>query len=132
MSTNKKLDVLFIEDNNSVFDSDTKIFDELFNKVDKVKGDQKALKLIQNNKYDVIIDDMSVDPVDGTTFMKQIKEMKPELVLVSLILGDYEEKIGDIIEFGVHAFVLTPEQFEPALEAISKLDTSPKPEKKLP
>ncbi len=126
MSKDIKKNILFIKDENSQFDSQSQAFNELFAKVDKVVGEQKALKLIYNNHYDIIVSDLSVNPVDGTIFMKQIKEMRPEQEIVTLMLTEDEDKLGDLIEFGVHAFVLTSEQLEQALETIAQMNSTEK------
>ena len=55
MNTGKKWNVLFIKDDKSMFDSDTEMFNTLFNKVDKVLGRAGALKLFKSNDYDMII-----------------------------------------------------------------------------
>lgn len=126
MSTDTKKTILFIKENESMFDSETKMFSELFSKVDKVLGEQKALKLIYNNHYDIIINDQSVEPLEGITFMKQIKEMKPEQEIVTLMLTEDEDKLGGLIEEGIHAFVLTPDQFDQALETVAGMHSTPK------
>jgi DNA-binding NtrC family response regulator len=119
---NKKLNVLFIKDEKSMLDSDSKMFTELFNKVDMAVDDHKALKLVFANEYDIIINDISVNPIDGITFSKQIKQNKPEQNIVTLVSLKDEDKIGGMIEAGIHAFVLSPEQFDQALEAIANMD----------
>lgn len=123
---NKKLNVLFIKDDKSMMDSDSKMFTELFNKVDKAVDDHKALKLIFANEYDIVINDISVNPIDGITFSKQIKQNKPEQNIVTLVSLKDEDKIGGMIEAGIHSFVLSPEQFDQALEAIANMDANEK------
>lgn len=125
MSIVKKHNILFIKEENSGFDSETQVFDELFGQVDKVLGEQKALKLIYKNRYDIIVSDLSVNPLDGITFMKQVKELKPEQEIVTLMLTEDENKLGDLIEGGIHAFILTPEQFTQALETIAQMSPTP-------
>lgn len=117
----KKKNILFIQDENSLFDIKSKMFDRLFESTEKIMGEQKALKLIYNNNYDIIINDISVNPLDGISFMKQIKQMRPSQEIVTLVAPTDEDKLGDLIESGIHAFVLIPEQFEQALEAISQM-----------
>ncbi|MEA1982392.1 MAG: response regulator [Campylobacterota bacterium] len=123
---NKNSNILFIKEENSEFNYETQAFDSFFEKVEMVLGEQKALKLIYKNKYDVIVNDMSVDVEEGITLMKQLKEMKPQQEFVSLVLPKDEERIGDLMEAGVHTFVLTLEQFDQALEAIAHLDPAAK------
>ncbi len=123
---NKKLNVLFIKDENSMLETNAKAFTELFNKVEIAPDKHKALKLIYANEYDIIIHDITTDPIYGTTFTKQIKDMKPKQVQVALVAAKDEENIGGLIDFGVHTFLLTPEQLDQALEVISQMDTTPK------
>jgi len=121
MSTKKKLNILFIQNSESTMNVETEKFNELFAKVDMVLGEQKALKLIYNNEYDIIVSDITVKVDDGITFMKQVKQMKPNQRIITLIAPIDEEKLGGLIEGGIDAFVLTPEQFEQALEAIAQV-----------
>lgn len=115
--TNKS--VLFIETEESMFDYKTTAFDDFFNNIERVKGEQKALKLIYKNQYDAIVSDMSVNVEDGVTFMKQIKEMKPQQIIFTLVATKDEGNIGALIDAGIHSFVLEAEQFEQALQTIA-------------
>lgn len=126
MSTDKKMDLVFIKDDTSMFDLDTEMFKVLFNKVEIVGDTNKALKFISKNPYHIVINDVSVHPIDGITFAKQIKQLKPELIVAALVSPEDEDKIGGLIETGVHSFVLIPEQLDQALEVIAQM----KPDKK--
>jgi len=126
MSDDKKMDLLFIKDDASLFDLDTEMFKVLFDKVEIVADTNKALKFISKNPYHIVINDVSVHPIDGITFVKQIKQLKPELIVAALVAPEDEDKIGGLIETGVHSFVLLPEQLDQALEVIADM----KPDKK--
>ena len=115
------MNILFNKDTKSMFDSGSKMFTELFNKVDVAPDKHKALKLIFANDYDIIINDMSTNPVDGISFMKQIKDFKPQQNIVALVALEDEDKIGGLIETGIHAFILTPNDLDQALEAIAQM-----------
>lgn len=122
MNTNQKWDVLLIQNDKSFFDSKNKLFSELFNKNDYALGEQKAIKQIYKNNYDIIISDISGDPLEGIEFMKQLKQMKPTQVIVALVLDSDEEKIGGLIDLGINTFLLTPQALDQALEAISNMN----------
>jgi len=126
MSDNKKMDLVFIKDDTSLFDLDNEMFKVLFDKVEIVSDTNKALKFISKNPYHIVINDVSVHPIDGITFVKQIKQLKPELIVAALVAPEDEDKIGGLIETGVHSFVLIPEQLDQALEIIAQM----KPDKK--
>lgn len=118
----KKKSILFIEEKDSPFNMKSELFDTHFEHVECVMGEQKALKLIHSKEYDLVVNDISTEVVDGITFMKQIKEFRPKQEIVTLVLMQDEEKIGDLMEHGIHAFVLTPEQFDQALETIAQTE----------
>jgi len=121
MNRDKKWNVLFIKDDKSMFNSDSKMFNELFNKVDKVLGREEALKLFEKNKYDIVIGDISVKP-EEVAFMKQMIDMKPEQAIFALVAPKDTDKLYGIADLGINAFELTPEQFDQALEQIAIFD----------
>jgi len=121
MNTGKKWNVLFIKDDKSMFDSDTEMFNTLFNKVDKVIGRAGALKLFKSNDYDMVISDISVQP-EEVAFMKQLIDMKPEQTVFTLVSPKDTDKLYGIADLGIHAFELEPTQFDQALEAIAQFD----------
>ena len=118
MNIDKKWNLLFIGDDKSMFDSDTKMFNQLFNKVDKVLGKEEALKLSDANQYDIIIGDISVEP-EGVALLKQIKDKKPEQAIFALVSPKDTDKLFGIADLGINAFELSPEQFDQALEQIA-------------
>ena len=121
MNTNKKWNLLLIGDDKSMFDSDTKMFNQLFNKVDKVLGKEEALKLSDANQYDIIIGDISVEP-ESVGLLKQIKDKKPEQAIFALVSPKDTDKLFGIADLGINAFELTPIQFDQALEQIAMFD----------
>ena len=121
MNTDKKWNVLFIKDELSMFDSDSKMFDVLFNKVDKVLGRAGALKLFNSNDYDIVIGDISVKP-EEVAFMKQLRDLKPKQTIFTLVSPKDTDKLYGIADLGIHAFELDPTQFDQALETIAQFD----------
>ena len=125
MNTDKKWNLLFIQDDRSMFDSGTKKFNELFNSVDKVLAKDEALTLFNANQYDIVLGDISVEPED-IGLLKQIKDMKPEQTIFALVSPKDTDKLFGIADLGINAFELTPEYFDQALEQIAIFDPSVK------
>jgi len=123
MNTDKKWNLLFIQDDRSMFDSATKRFNELFNRVDKVSGKEEALTLFDANPYDIVLGDLSVEP-ENVGLLKQIKDMKPEQTIFALFSPKDTDKLFGIADLGINAFELTPEYFDQALEQIAIFDPS--------
>lgn len=121
MTTGQKWKLLFIKDERSMFDSDTKAFDQLFNRVDKVIGREEALKLFEANSYDIVLSDLSVEPEEAA-FLKQIKDIDSKQTIFALVSPKDTDKLYGIADMGVNAFELTPEYFDQALEQIAAFD----------
>lgn len=121
MTTGQKWKLLFIKDERSMFDSDTKAFDQLFNRVDKVIGREEALKLFEANSYDIVLSDLSVEPEEAA-FLKQIKDINSKQTIFALVSPKDTDKLYGIADMGVNAFELTPEYFDQALEQIAAFD----------
>lgn len=123
MNREKKRNLLFIQDERSKFDSETKMFNALFNRVDKVSGKEEALKLFDANDYDIVLCDLSVEP-EGAGLLKQMKDMKTEQTIFALVSPKDTDKLYGIADLGINAFELTPEYFDQALEQIAIFDPS--------
>jgi len=121
MDTNKKWDILFIEDKESFFELNTDMFTKLFNKVDRAQGRDETLKLFDLYSYDMVVADLTVKP-EELAFLKQLQDIKSEQSIFALVAPVDTDKLYGIADLGINAFELTPEQFELAMEEISKFD----------
>jgi len=127
MTKSKTWNVLYIADNKSMFDSNTDMFNQLFNKVDKVLDSDEALALIEKNHYHILISDISMEFLDGIRLLKIIKNRKPEIALFALMTEKDSDKIFGVADQGIHVFELEAEQFDLALEEISNFNLYQKP-----
>lgn len=118
----QKWNILFIAEDKSLLNSNTPIFDQIFHKVDKVLGSNEALKHIDSNQYDMVISDISVEPMEGIILLKEIKEKKPDQTIFALVTEQDSDKLYLIANLGIHAFELSPDDFELALEQIASFD----------
>lgn len=121
MAIDQKWNMLFIKDERSMFDSETKAFDQLFSRVDKVTGREEALKLFDANPYDIVLSDLSVEP-EEVAFLKQLKDKKDKQTIFALVSPKDTDKLYGIADLGINAFELTPEYFDQALEQIAIFD----------
>lgn len=118
----QKWNILFIAEDKSLLNSNTPIFDQIFHKVDKVLGSNEALKHIDSNQYDMVISDISVEPMEGIILLKEIKEKKPDQTIFALVTEQDSDKLYLIANLGIHAFELSPDDFELAVEQIASFD----------
>ena len=121
MIKDTKWNILFIKDERSMFDAGTQIFDKLFGRVDVVLGKEEALKFFDDNEYDIVMGDLSVEP-EKLGLLKQIKDKKPKQSIFALVSPKDTDKLYGIADLGINAFELTPEQLDQALEQVALFD----------
>lgn len=121
MTAKQKWNLLFIKDERSMFDANTNAFEIYFNRVDKASNREEALKLFNENQYDVVLSDLSVEP-EGLAFLKQIKDIKSQQCIFALVSPKDTDKLYGIADLGINAFELTPDYFDQALEQIALFD----------
>lgn len=121
MSVENKWSILFIKQDNSKFDAETKVFNTAFKRVDRVLGREEALEFFQNNSYDIVISDLSVEP-EELAFLKQIQDIKEGQCIFAMVDPKDEDKLYSIADLGINAFELIPEHFDQALEQIALFD----------
>jgi DNA-binding NtrC family response regulator len=121
MPTEKKRDILFIQDDNSAFDANTPAFNHFFNNVDKVTTTQEALQLFEANDYDIVLSDLSEQP-EEIGVLKQMKDHKTDQIIFAILSPKDTDKLYGIADMGINAFELLPDQFDLALEEIAKFN----------
>lgn len=121
MDIKKKWNLLFIKDNLSEFNSDTYVFNDVFNTVDIVEGREESLLMFDSKQYDIVLSDLSKNPKE-VAFLKQLLDKKPRQTIFALTAPKDSDKLFAIADLGIHAFELTPSQFDQALETIAQLD----------
>lgn len=129
MSNEKKGNILFIKDKDSALNTDTKMFDVLFTKADIAFSTGEALEHMDDNAYDVIVNDMSVDAVGGLKLLKHIIQMRPKTLTLVILSPKDEDQIPKLMTLEINAFVLEPDQLDEALEAIANMTPSLKEKK---
>ena len=117
----KRWNILFIKDDQSMFDTSSKKFDELFDTVDFVQGREEALSFFDANSYDIVIGDLSVDPKE-LGLLKQLQDKRPKQCIFAFVAPKDTDKLYGIADLGINAFELTPDQLEQALEAIAQFN----------
>ena len=119
--TAKRWKILFIKDDQSMFDTSNKLFDELFDTVDFVQGREDALRSFDANSYDIVIGDLSVDPKE-LGLLKQLQDKKPGQCILAFVAPKDTDKLYGIADLGINAFELTADQLEQALETIAQFN----------
>lgn len=117
--TNTKRNLLLITDQQSQFDLNIPKQIGLFNQVDVVYANEEGVNAMDTTSYDIVIGDLSVDP-EQVGLLKKIKDTRDNIIIFAMVDPKDTEKLYKIADMGINAFELLPEQFEMALEEISR------------
>lgn len=101
-SYKQRCHILIVDDEATILDSYQKILGE-HHELTLSQDPLKALKLIEENSYDILITDIKMPEMDGVTLMKKAFDLRPEL-LVILITGypDLKDAVALMQEGAFH------------------------------
>lgn len=81
----------------------------------------EMLKLIENNKIDVVITDLKMPDMDGFSLTKKIKENFPKIKVVVFSMFDQPEAVQKASDAGADAYVLKTSSLDILIKAIQKI-----------
>ena len=71
-------------------------------------GGLQALKLVENNVYDLIITDINMPDLNGLDLIRRVKSTKPDIDLIAITGFDVEYRYTDVIAVGASDFIVKP------------------------
>ncbi len=100
--------ILVIEDNPMVIKSlEFKLNMEGYNVVVADDG-RKALAMLNNNTFDLIITDLMLPFITGTQIIEYVKKETPHVPVIVLSTATQEDIITDAFNMGIEDFVTKP------------------------
>ena len=117
----KKLNLLFLEDNEEFAKNTTEFLSIYFEKVLHSNNIQDALKLYADNRIDVIISDIKVNDGNGLDFIKSIREKNKTVPIVVLSAHKDESFLFKAIPLNITSYELKPLSYSKFLALLKKL-----------
>jgi len=94
----KNMTLLFVDDEEEVRDSTSKLFDKFFKKVILCKDGQDGLLSFKKEKHiDVIITDIVMPIMDGVTMIQKIKNIDSDVFVIFLSANRDDIDIDDTL-----------------------------------
>jgi YesN/AraC family two-component response regulator len=114
--------VLYVEDDEAVLDSFTKILRKVFGEVLIAKNGQDGLELFDQNKdtIDFVIADIKMPKMDGLTMSDEIKKISPEMPCIITTAHAEYEYLKKADEIGIYKYITKPLNITDLLSAISE------------
>jgi signal transduction histidine kinase len=109
-STLKPCRVLIVDDDTLVLESFERLFlesPEEF-RIEKTSDSREALKLIQGNRYDIIITDLVMPEIDGIQVLQKAKEIQPDTQVILITAYSSYNSAVDAMYFGASDYITKP------------------------
>ncbi len=109
METNNRIKLLFVDDETNVIQGLKRMLYSMRNEWDMsfCTSGEEAIKILASQPVDVLITDMRMPGIDGTTLLIYVKEAYPQIVRI--ILSGYSEHEMAIMASGIaHQFLAKP------------------------
>lgn len=127
MGKGEKLKIL-VTDDHTLFRKGTMLLVSSFNEVGEVKeasNGKEALDALSKNSFDIILLDLDMPVMDGWEASKKIVSKFPEVKIIMISMHESLEVISDLIETGVHSYLLKnadPEEVQKAILSVINND----------
>lgn len=108
----KKINLLFLEDNEEFATNTIEFLNIYFKKVFHSPTIKGALKLFNENKIDVILSDIKVEDGNGLTFVQAVRELKSSIPIVILSAHKDEDFLFRAIPLNITSYELKPLSYE--------------------
>lgn len=103
-----RLNVLYVEDNDSLREETKKVFEPLFTRVDMAQNGEEGLAKYNQAHYDIIITDINMPVMNGIEMIERIREINPEQKIIAISAHDEPEILINLMRKGVSSFILKP------------------------
>jgi two-component system chemotaxis sensor kinase CheA len=104
----KNLDVLYVEDNISLREKTSMIFESLFKSVEVASDGLEGLDKYNNNSYDIVFTDIRMPNLDGVDMSKAILETNPKQHIIAITAHNETELLEKLINIGIDSFIKKP------------------------
>ena len=112
--------ILVAEDNDFVRMQIVKYLEESGHNIVEATDGNQAIDIVQEQKVDITIVDVRMEPVDGFDFIRAIRGMDLEIPVI-LVTGDNSPDVLETSgEWGVSAVLIKPVQKERLVKAVER------------
>lgn len=127
MSQPVKLNIL-VTDDHTLFRRGTMMLLQSFEdvgKVDDAENGKEALEKLEQESFDLILLDLEMPVLDGWETAKKVVSKFPEVKIIMISMHDSLQIISDLIEIGVHSYLLKnadPDEVHKAIVSVTNND----------
>ncbi len=102
------LSLLLVEDDVSLGTELRSFFLDFFDTVTLHVNAKEALQWLENNRADVIVSDICMPEIDGLEFLRHVRKLHPEQLLIVISAHPQTDYFLESIELGIYRFFIKP------------------------
>jgi len=115
--------LLYVEDDDNVRRSIHETLSFFFKNIDLAINGAEGLELYKKNSYDLVLSDIQMPKMNGIEMTRRIKEINNQQMIMIISAHDEADYLMQLINLGVHSFVLKPVEIEKLIETLIPLCT---------
>ena len=123
MSVDKNIQILVVEDNQNIQSLLVNLLSSVgFNNVSKVDDGNSAWTLLEENKFDLILTDITMKSMSGIELLEKIRSSDlpfKDIPLIIITASDKKEHIVDAIKWKVNGYIVKPINSKTILQKIN-------------
>ncbi len=112
--------VLIVDDDAAVLRACSLLLDRAGFKVDSASSGPRALELLQDNAYSVILSDILMEGMSGLDLLRAIRERDLDTPVVMMTAGPSLATALEAMAYGAHRYLLKPVAPETLVETITR------------
>ncbi|RXJ60780.1 response regulator [Candidatus Marinarcus aquaticus] len=103
-----QFNILYLEDNDNLLTHTTDILEDFLHKVFAVHTSEEALKVLENEKIDVIVSDILLENENGIDFLRTLKEQGHHIPTILTTAHTDTQYLLDAIKLKVENYIVKP------------------------
>lgn len=100
--------ILTVDDNPTQLEMCKLILEPLGHELQFSSDPQQALQLFREGSFDVVLSDITMVPIDGITFLKEVKAIKPEAIVILMTATATMETAVQALRLGAFDYLKKP------------------------
>ena len=121
LSKLKDKKILLVDDNEWIRDSLTLYFGTEGCHILAVETAEEGLELLKQEDWDIILTDYKLPGIDGLTFSKKIKEIRPDAIRILITAYKSKEVVSEARSAGIQDLIDKPFTIKTIENSISRL-----------
>ncbi len=123
MTMSKLLNILIVDDNQSIVRTMSQVLNRLGHSVKTANSGAEAIAIAkQNHDIDIIFMDIRMPSMNGVEALKEIKPIIPNVVVIMMTAYSVEDRIRESFEEGAGGVLHKPVDFTKVLELINNVN----------